>query len=100
MSAANTHPAAQEEAQATYIIQHRMRTIINNDPLNRVYNGCVKDPQEVWTAWGELEGGFTTMEAAEKRLAFWQSLNDYAVQERGHGARREFRAILSSELQR
>lgn len=81
----------------SYLIQHRLRTTINRDTLNRVYDGAIHKPEEVWTAWGLLEGPFESVDAAEQRLLFWRSLNDHAVRERGPSALREFRVVLAAE---
>ncbi len=44
-----------------------------------------------WSGWEPLEG--VDSEAAERRLEFWRELNDYAVSQRGEGAKKEFRLV-------
>lgn len=71
-------------------IQTRQRYLANTDPQGRCYNGCHKSSELRWTEWGDLEIG---VKETESRLKFWKELNDYAVSERGEGARREFRVV-------
>jgi len=60
----------------------------------RCYNGCFhpSDWEEVWTHWDWLSLKLTP-EEADKKLEFWQGLNDYAVKERGPKAKQEFRIV-------
>jgi len=46
----------------------------------------------VWTEWEDID--YTTQEKSERRLEFLRELNEYAVKERGQGAKREFRACI------
>jgi hypothetical protein len=72
-------------------LQHRNRQLVNTDPQRRCYNGCHFSSELVWTAWETLE--YLQPEQVERRLKFWQELNDYAVSARGQGAKSEFRIV-------
>jgi len=72
------------------VIQSRAKELINTDPQRRCYNGCHFSSELVWSPWELFE--YVEPMAVESRLAFWRSLNDYAVSFRGEGARREYRA--------
>lgn len=69
-------------------IQHRLWMRVNTDPKRRCYEGQHAKSEWRWSAWAHLET--VDEDRAEQRLEFWRDLNAYAVQERGHGARREF----------
>lgn len=71
-------------------ILDRMQILVNTDPQRRCYNGCHFSSELVWTPWKVLEYNIKP-ESAERRLKFWQELNDYAVSERGESARKEFK---------
>jgi len=71
------------------VIECRSRMIINDDPQRRCYNGVHFSTKEIWGEWECLE--HVKPEEIESRLKFWQELNDYAVSQRGQGAKREFR---------
>jgi hypothetical protein len=71
------------------IIQHRKRVLVNTDPQRRCYNGCNFSEELQWTAWGYLCEA--TPENVERRLAYWRSLNAYAVSQRREVS--EYRAI-------
>lgn len=75
-----------------YIIMRRMLLLINTDPQRRCYDGCHFSSKLIWSEWGELDGA-TTKEKADLRLEFWTRLNDYAVSQRGEGARHEFKIV-------
>lgn len=79
-----------------YTIEYRRQTIVNTDPQRRCYNGCHARSELRWTEWESLDSGVPA-EAVERRLAFWNGLNDYAVSERGPSARWEIRARLENE---
>jgi hypothetical protein len=68
----------------------RQQLEVNTDPQRRCYNGCHASSELVWTSWGVLERGLTP-ETVDRRVAFWQELNDYAVSQRGKSARRYFK---------
>ena len=72
------------------VIMTRSRHLINTDPQRRCYYGCHFSSELVWSSWEVLQ--FTTADKAEDRLKFWRELNDYAVSQRGEGARSEFKA--------
>lgn len=70
-------------------IYERRLAEVNTDHQRRCYNGCHFSSEFVHTQWELLET--TTTEKTEKRLKFWKELNDYAVSQRGKGAKREFK---------
>lgn len=77
------------------IIQQKRRVLVNTDPQRRCYDGCHYESEYQWTDWETLEYlSYQSRESGEKRLEFWQGLNDYAVAQRGEGARSEFRLIV------
>lgn len=69
----------------------RRRRLINTDPQRRCYNGCHFSSELVWTAWEVLEYDIAE-DKVERRLQFWRELNDYAISQRGEGARSEFKS--------
>lgn len=69
-------------------IMRRKKHLINTDPQRRCYNGCHFSSELVWGPWEVLEYGVRDL---VKRLTFWSELNDYAISERGEGARSEFK---------
>jgi hypothetical protein len=71
------------------VLSMRRRTLVNTDPQRRCYNGCHFSSELVWSAWEVLER--PEAGRAADRLEFWRGLNDYAVKERGEGARCEFK---------
>jgi hypothetical protein len=75
------------------VIQHRKRVLVNTDPQRRCYNGAHFSSKLIWTEWATLESMRFLKPGAdpEERLKFWRGLNDYAVSQRGEGARTEFR---------
>ncbi len=72
----------------TFKIIFRQKTLVITDPQRRVYNGQPFSSEIQWTGWGVLETGIAK---PRNRLKFWRSLNDYAVSQRGKGAKREFK---------
>ncbi len=75
-----------------FTIQHRVQVLINTDPQRRCYNGCYFSAEWQWTGWVDLVLNVTE-ETLEDKLKFWRDLNDYAVSQRGAGAKKEFRAV-------
>jgi hypothetical protein len=73
-------------------ILFRTRVLVNTDPQRRCYNGCHAKSELQWTDWGVLEYEVPE-DRIEQRLNYWRSLNDYAVSQRGEGARRECKAV-------
>ena len=73
-------------------IETRQRVVVNTDPQRRCYNGCNKSEELQWTPWEVLEYN-VSKDSLEQRLTFWVELNDYAVSQRGKGAKREFREV-------
>lgn len=80
-----------------YVLMHRMRVFVNTDPQRRCYNGCYFSYEHRWTDWEVLDRP-ATLEVAERRLKFWRELNDYAVSQRGEGARKEFKVLKAEEV--
>jgi len=70
-------------------IMCRSKVFVNTDPQRRCYNGAFKSYRYDWGQWEELDTQ-DTKEDADERLKFWKELNDYAVSQRGDGAKREF----------
>lgn len=73
-------------------IMFRQQVLVNTDPQRRCYNGCNFSEALVWTDWGVLESNVPD-DKVEDRLKFWRELNDYAVSQRGEGARSEYKAV-------
>ena len=73
-----------------HTIYTRQKTLVNTDPQRRCYNGCYFSYEYQWTRWESLESGLPA-EKVERKLKFWTELNDYAVSQRGEGAKREFK---------
>lgn len=70
------------------VLWKRSRCIENRDPWRRCYYGAFADAVVTWTQWEVLDR--TTRAVAERRLAFWVDLNEYAVSQRGELAKCEF----------
>lgn len=68
----------------------RQKTLVNTDPQHRCYNGCHFSYEYRWAPWEVLHSGIPT-DKVEDKLKFWVELNDYAVSQRGEGAKREFK---------
>jgi hypothetical protein len=75
-----------------YTLSSRRKVMVNTDPQRRCYNGCHYSSEYHWMPWETLE--HPTADRVEARLKFWRELNDYAVSQRGDGARCEFKAEL------
>ena len=67
----------------------RYRTEVNTDPQRRCYDGHHFSSLWQWTAWRTIDSGLA-LETAERRLAFWRELNEYAVSQRGESARHQY----------
>ncbi len=76
----------------TYTIEHRHLHTYNNDPQRRCYNGCNASEASEWGRWNVLEPVIAAKDV-ENRLSFWRDLNEFAVSQRGNGAKKEFRAV-------
>ena len=76
----------------TYNIEQRKRVLVNTDPQRRCYNGCHFSSELLWTEWEQLELDVSE-EYAESRLKFWRELNQFAVDQRGDSATKEFRSV-------
>lgn len=70
-------------------LRMRKKRLINTDPQRRCYNGCHFSSKLVWTPW-EVFDSNVKPEKVEDTLKFWRELNDYAVSQRGEGARAEY----------
>ena len=68
------------------ILYTRRKILINTDPQRRCYNGCHAKSELVWSQWEVVN-----YNGNEEKLTFWKELNDYAVSQRGEGARREYK---------
>jgi hypothetical protein len=79
------------------IIEKRNRVLVNTDPQRRCYNGCHFSSELQWSRWDWLELEVPT-DKVEERLKFWRELSDYAVSQRGEGARSEYRAVEDYEV--
>lgn len=77
---------------STFNIERRSRRLVNTDPQRRCYNGAHFSSELVWDQWEVLNFDVSS-ETVEDKLKFWRELNDYAVSQRGDGARCEFRAV-------
>jgi len=84
-------------ADVRYTIKTRPQIEVNTDPQRRCYNGCHFSSELRWTPWESLESNITS-DKVERRLKFWQELNDYAVSQRGESARREFKTVQEVEV--
>lgn len=85
-----------EATVKTLNIRQRKLVLVNTDPQRRCYNGCHAKSELQWTGWAILEYDIPA-DKMERRLEFWRELNDYAVSQRGEGARSEFEAFPSDE---
>lgn len=74
-----------------FVVEKRSLREVCTDPLRRCYHGVFAKSELRWTEWETLESWPDSEEVATRRLEFWRGLNDYAVRERGQGARAEFR---------
>lgn len=73
-------------------IEFRVRRLVNTDPRRRCYNGCHYNSEWQWADWDTLEHQISE-DTGTDRIKFWRELNDYAISERGEGARRELRIV-------
>ena len=71
-------------------IERRSQTLVNIDPQRRCYNGCHAKSELRWGPWEVIDWDIAP-ERIEERLKFWNDLSDYAVSQRGEGARSEYR---------
>lgn len=79
-----------------YTIRRRRLVEVNTDPQRRCYNGCHFSSEFVWTPWETFYYNIP-QEDIEDKLKFWIDLNNYAVSQRGEGARCEYDAVLCEE---
>jgi hypothetical protein len=80
-----------------FVVERRRQVEVNTDPMRRCYYGVHASSEFQWTSWEALESWPDSQEVAEKRIEFWRNLNDYAVSQRGEGARSEFRIVEKSD---
>jgi hypothetical protein len=85
-----------EEMMNTFTIRRRRQIEVNTDPQRRCYNGCHAKSEMQWTAWDDLNIN-VPVDRVDNKLKFWRELNDYAVSQRGEGARCEFEAVKEEE---
>lgn len=76
---------------ARFTIFMRNQHFVNTDPQRRCYDGCHFSGEFRWGAWESL--GTVPADKVDDKLKFWRELNDYAVSQRGKGARSEFQAL-------
>jgi len=79
-----------------YTIMVKPKVFVNRDPQKRCYNGAYADAGYEWGNWEVLESKIPAEQALD-RLKFWSELNDYAVSQRGKGAKKQFK--LEESLQ-
>lgn len=75
-------------AQNPFVLMGRSKYLHLNDP--RCYNGAYFDAEHRWGQWEVLDR-LPTQERADRAVAYWADLNDYAVSQRGDSAKREFK---------
>lgn len=80
----------------TFAIERRALRTSNNDPQRRCYNGCNASETTEWGQWSCLEPVIAAKDV-ENRLSFWRDLNNFAVSQRGNGAKKEFRAVETTQ---
>ena len=80
----------------SYCIQERHQITVSTDPQPRCYNGCHFSSEQVWTPWENFDYVATPEKGAE-RIKFWTELNDYAINQRGASAKREFKLVPLKE---
>lgn len=71
-------------------IMRRQKVFVNTDPQRRCYNGAHFSYEWQWSAWETLDRVDETQ--VEDKLKFWRGLNDFAVSQRGEGAKCEYKA--------
>jgi len=76
---------------ATTEIHFRNQMEVNTDPQNRFYNGTHAKSEMVWTKWEVL--CYTTPENVDAKMEVMKQLNDFAVSQRGEGARSEYKVV-------
>lgn len=72
-----------------YNLECRSRKMAHD---GRCYNGAFNNVSYYWGPWEVFEYNVPKGKN-QSRLDFWRDLNDYAVSQRGKGARREFRIV-------
>lgn len=80
------------QSQHSCTIKLRCRVLVNTDQQRRCYYGVHAKSEWQWTEWAVLEEGIQK-DKAQERLDYWIGLNNYAVSQRGEGARREFMVV-------
>lgn len=75
-----------------YTIQMSESVEVNTDPQRRCYNGAHFSSEVRQLPWEDLEFNVPA-DKLERRLKFWNGLSDYAVNQRGKGARSKYRAV-------
>lgn len=79
-----------------YQILRNRRVEVNTDPQRRCYDGVNAKSEMQWTGWEVLETDLPE-DRIDQRLKFWRELNEYAVSQRGEGARIVFRSVPVEE---
>lgn len=75
---------------AQHVIMRRQKVFVNTDPQRRCYNGAYYGYEWQWSGWESMERMDDSQ--VEDRLKFWRGLNDFAVSQRGQGAKCEYKA--------
>ena len=75
---------------AQHLIMRRQKAFVNTDPQRRCYNGAYHSYEWQWSGWEIMERMDESQ--VEDRLKFWRGLNDFAVSQRGEGAKCEYKA--------
>lgn len=80
------------------ILRTRRWQEYNNDPQRRCYNGAHFSTAFRWTEWETLDSfpDDTPQTEIDRKLKFWRDLNDYAISQRGEGARSEYEVIADN----
>lgn len=77
-------------------LEVRSKVLVNIDGKRRCYNGCYEGWEYQDSPW-EVFDSDVPPDKQESTLEFWRDLNDYAVSQRGSGARREYRIVEIEE---
>lgn len=75
------------------ILQVKEQFFVNRDPQKRCYNGAYFDAGYEWGQWQDFCTESAVTCTLEHWMKYWRELNDYAVSQRGEGARKQFRIV-------
>jgi len=88
ISVVDIPPVFSSNCQSIAAALGRSKYLHLNDP--RCYNGAYFDAEHRWGQWEVLDR-LPTQERADRAVAYWVDMNDYAVSQRGDSAKREFK---------